>query len=55
MAMVRYVGPHDAVEITTEDEKVIAVERQKSVEVSDELAKRLLEQDTWEKPRKEVK
>jgi hypothetical protein len=48
MAKVTYNGPHDAVEVIDGGVVVATVERGASIEVPDDLAKRLLEQDVWE-------
>jgi hypothetical protein len=55
--LLRYIGPHDAVEVPLPDGSQPEVEREKTLEVSDrEFAERLLEQTSnWElaKPAKE--
>ena len=42
---IYYVGPHDAVEIVATEN--ITCVRGEAVEVDDELAKSLLQQDVW--------
>lgn len=48
---IRYVGPHDAVEVPSDTETFVC-ERGHLVELPDDLAKSLLKQDTWEPDKK---
>jgi hypothetical protein len=48
MAKVTYIGPHDAVDVIDGGAVIGTCERGESIEVADELATRLLEQDVWE-------
>jgi hypothetical protein len=49
---VTYEGPHDVVEVPAAGEGFTA-ERGKPVDVPDDVAKALLEQDTWTEARAE--
>lgn len=45
---VKYVGPHTVIDVVDGDREVIIdVERGKAVDLPDDVAARLLEQDTW--------
>ena len=46
---VTYNGPHDAVDVIEGGAVIGTVERGESIEVPDELATRLLEQDVWDR------
>ncbi len=53
MAKLTYVGPHDAVEVDLPNGSSVVAERGKAVDLPDDLAKSLEQQDVWVKPKKE--
>lgn len=48
---VEYAGPHKAVDVPLANGHVITVRRGESAEFPEQVAKGLLDQDTWVKPK----
>lgn len=49
---VRYVGPHDSVDIVANDGRIYTAKRNEAIELPADVAGSLLEQDTWERVKK---
>lgn len=49
MAKVTYVGPHDAVDVAVDGIDYGTCVREQAIDVPDEVAVRLLEQETWKR------